>query len=293
VNGAGLPAHAGAALMPSAEAAAAWPARLALHYGAVDGCTRLVGRHHSGPLTVQKPFYPEGPSVCHSVVLHPPGGLAGGDLLQVDVVLDTGARGVITTPGATKWYRSAGPAAEQRVTLRVGPGASVEWLPQENIVFDRARARMQSIVHLDEGAVYLGWDITCLGRTASGECFRTGEVRNRTEISQGKHRLWADYARIEGGAALMSSPAGLAGYPVLGTLLAAGCDISGALLEACRAVQPEGDARFGITAFPGMLAARLLGHSTEVARRYFVGLWRLLRPELMGREATLPRIWST
>jgi urease accessory protein len=279
--------------MPASPAAAVWPAHLELRYESRDGCTRLVGRRHTGPLTVQKPFYPEGPAVCHSVVLHPPGGVAGGDLLEIDVALNAGARSVATTPGATKWYRSAGPVAQQRLAVAVGAGASFEWFPQENIVFDRAQVRMQSTVHLDEGALYVGWDITRLGRTASGEHFYAGEIRNRTEILQAGRRLWGDYARIEGGAALLSSPAGLAGYPVMGTLLAAGSDIPRSLLDVCRTAQPEGDARFGITVFPGMLAARFLGHSTEAARGYFVALWRLLRPALLGREASLPRIWNT
>jgi urease accessory protein len=152
---------------------------------------------------------------------------------------------------------------------------------------------MRTLVQLAPGAHYIGWDVTRLGRTASGERFEVGELRSRTEILRAGRRLWGDYARFEGGAGLLRSPAGLAAYPIMGTLLAAGLDIERGLLDACRAVAPEGDARFGVTTLPGVFAARFLGHSTEAARGYFVALWRLLRPALIGREASVPRIWAT
>ena len=89
------------------------------------------------------------------------------------------------------------------VALAIGAGASLEWLPQENIVFDRAHVRMITLVDLAEGACYIGWDITRLGRTASGERFEAGELRSRTEVQRAGRRLWGDYAQIEGGAALL------------------------------------------------------------------------------------------
>jgi urease accessory protein len=275
------------------EAGSGWRARLELGYEHKDGTTRLTSRRHTGPLVVQKPFYPEGAEVCHSVILHPPGGIAGGDLLELDVTVRESAHALVTTPGAAKWYRSAGPTAEQYVRMQIAEGASLEWLPQENIVFDRSRVHMRTLVNLAQGGIYVGWDVTRLGRTASGERFDAGELRSRTEILRAGRRLWGDYARFEGGAGLLQSPAGLAGYPIMGTLLAAGLDIERGLLDACRGVEPQGEARFGVTTLPGVLAARFLGHSTESARAYFVALWRLLRPALVGREASVPRIWAT
>src|SRR5262245_27058079 len=115
--------------VPAAEA---WQARLQLRYERAAGSTRLTRRKHSGPLLVQKPFYPEGDEVCHSLLVHPPGGIAGGDRLEIDVAVGEGARALVTTPGAAKWYRSSGQVAEQRATLAVGLGASLEWFPQES-----------------------------------------------------------------------------------------------------------------------------------------------------------------
>jgi urease accessory protein len=277
----------------SVDHASGWQALLHLGCGPRLGASRLLRRQHVGPLTVQKPLYPEGPEVCHCVILHPPGGIVGGDRLDIALQVDSGARLLATTPGAGKWYRSPGPLAEQRLAFAVGDGASLEWLPQENIFFDGAHARLGGVVSLAAGARYIGWDVACLGRTASGERFTRGALSSRTEILQAGRRLWGDYARIEGGARLLHASAGLAGYPVMGTLLAAGADLDRSLLDACRAVAAADGAMVGVTALPGVLAARYVGGSTQAARSYFVALWRILRPVLVGREACAPRIWNT
>jgi len=270
-----------------------WEARLQLAYRVIDGATRIVTRRHVGPLVVQKPFYPEGPDVCHSVVLHPPGGVAAGDRLSIDVAVGERSHALITTPGAGKWYRCPDAMAVQRVDVAVDEHASLEWLPQENIVFDGAVPQWQHRVSLGSGGRYIGWEITCLGRTASGERFDTGCLRTRTEIVQAGRRLWGDYACIEGSGRLLESPIGLAGFPVFGTLLAAGFDASRDLLDACRALAPQGKARVGVTALSDLLVARYLGTSTEQARSLFTAMWQLIRPLALGRPAVLPRIWRT
>jgi len=277
----------------AAPAAQAWQARLQLRYERASGLTQLTRRKHTGPLLVQKAFHPEGSEVCHSLLVHPPGGIAGGDRLEIDVAVDERARALITTPGAGKWYRSSGPVSELHATLAVGSGASLEWFPQESIVFDGAQVRASVRVELAESACFIGWDITRLGRTASGERFGAGELRSRFEVLQAGRRLWGEFARIEGGAPLLQSPAGLAGHPVMGIFLVAGAVIDAGLLDACRAPAPRGDARWGVTAMPGVVIARYLGASAEAARSYFVELWRCVRPALLGREICLPRIWNT
>ena len=81
-------------------------AELTLRYEKRDGRSVITQRRHYGPLLVQKPFYPEGDVVCHSIIVHPPGGIVAGDRLAIHVTLESGAHALITTPGATKWYRS-------------------------------------------------------------------------------------------------------------------------------------------------------------------------------------------
>jgi urease accessory protein len=190
---------------------------------------------------------------------------------------------VLTTPGAGKWYRSAGPWAAQRLRFEVA--GALEWLPQETIVFDGARAQLDTEIRLQGEASYLGWEILCLGRTGSGEKFTRGELRLSTRVFREGKLLWLERGRIAGGGALLDSPAGLQGHPVCATLVASGAGLD---VAACCAV--EGIA---ITQLPGVLVARYLGASSEQAKRLFVQLWAVLRPALFGRAARAPRIWST
>jgi len=273
--------------------AAAWQARLALEYTRQGGRTALSGREHNGPLVVQKALYPEGEAVCHSIIVHPPGGIAGGDALKLELRLHHNAAALLTTPGAGKWYKSIGPKASLTQHFDIGRGAVLEWLPQPAIVFDAARAESKTEVRLQEEALYMGWEMTCMGRTASGERFNSGELRQRTEVWQQGRRLWCEYARLAGDDPMLASEAGLAACTVSATLIAAGKDIRKDLLEQCRAIAPEAGERSGITVLPRLLLARYLGHSSEAAMHYFIALWSLLRPALTGRIAVPPRIWAT
>lgn len=272
-----------------------WSAQLQIEYALRQGRTTLVGRRHSGPLQVQKALYPEGPGICQTILLHPPGGVAGGDLLDIEAGLSAGCHTLITTPGAAKWYRSGGRPARQTVQLTVADGAVLEWLPQETILFDGAHAELLTRIDLFGSASFLGWEITCLGRTASGERFSEGLWRQTTEIRRGETLLWGEYGLLEGNDPLLASPIGLAGHPVTATFMAAGKEVTEELRDACRLVRvADGGAdRCGITVFPELLVARYLGDSSERARRYFTTLWRLLRPWFGGREACPPRIWNT
>lgn len=283
-------------VFPIAPAEHGWRAQLELGIEVAAGASRLTRRWHEGPLRVQKALYPEGPEVCHLLLLHPPAGIAGGDELTIRLVVGEGARALVTTPGAGKWYRSresdGNQLASQSLDFDVANGAVLEWLPQEAIVFDRVRGRADTTVRLSGNALFVGLDILCFGRTASGERFTSGNLSIASRIERDGRLLWHEQGRIEGGSRLLDSPVGLRGQPVTGTLLVASDAIDNALLEACRAVQPtvgEG----GITRLPGLLVARYLGPAAEPARAWFVALWSLLRPALTNRQATVPRIWLT
>jgi urease accessory protein len=267
-----------------------WKASLALGFSFAGDKTTLSRKIHDGPLVVQKPLYPEGESVCHAIVVHPPGGIAGGDELALDADVGEGAAALLTTPGAAKWYRSAGPWARQDATFRVA--GALEWLPQETIVFDGALARTRYDIDLAGDAVLFGWDIVCLGRTGSGERFARGSYRSEIQVKRDGRLLWLERGRIDGGGALLDSPAGLDGSPVYGTLFVSSLNLNQALLTELRACEPE-SGRGAVTLLPGILLARYLGDASEAARRYFIALWRILRPALGGRAAIEPRIWRT
>ena len=267
-----------------------WKARLALEFSVAEERTRLSGKVHDGPLVVQKPLYPEGGDVCHAIIVHPPGGIAGGDELLLEGKVRERASALLTTPGATKWYRSGGPWAGQK--LRFDVHGTLEWLPQESIVFDGARAQADCEFDLAAGASLIGWDLVCLGRTGSGERYARGSYRSAFRVKREGRPLWLERGRVDGGGRLMVSPAGLGGKPVFGTLFAASSLLDRSVVENLRKENPL-EGKGAITLLPGILLARYLGESTEAARRYFVALWRVLRPALLGREAIEPRIWAT
>lgn len=275
-----------------AAGAPGWHARLDLAFSRRGGGTVLSRRAHRGPLRVQKALHPEGEAVCHGIVLHPPSGIAGGDDLEIRVAVEAGGHALLTTPGAGKWYRSAGPRAAQRLRLSAAPGAVLEWLPQENIVFAGALADLDTRVELAGDARLIAWDILCLGRRASGERFDRGNLRLASRIERDGQPLWLERGALDGGSPLLDSAAGLAGFSVSATLLASGPGLDAALLAACREVPaPAGQA--GISLLPDLLVARHLGHSAEAARHWFAALWGILRPALAGRAAQTPRIWNT
>ena len=266
-----------------------WHAELELGYGRFGDSTRPVLRRHLGPLRVQKHLYAEGPEVCQHIIVHPPGGIAGGDQLNINASVGSGAWAQLTSPGAAKWYRAAGPAY-QNVSLKVAAGATLEWLPQETIVFSAAQAELTTRIDLEGDARLFYWDMVALGRLASGERFERGHFQSRLDIRRDGQLLWHERQRIVGGDGLLDSPIGLDGNPVFATLLVTG-EISAELLETCRSL--PNPVRGDLTQLPGLLVARCLAGEALQARAWLIDLWRLLRPALLGREALAPRIWST
>lgn len=276
-----LPAHT-ALFTPS------WHAELELGYARFGDTTRPVQRRHLGPLRVQKHLYAEGPEVCQHIIVHPLG-IAGGDRLDIRASVGTDAWAQLTSPGAAKWYRAAGPAY-QNLELHVAAGATLEWLPQESIVFSAAQAELATVIELEGDARLFYWDIVALGRPASGERFDLGHFQSHLDIRRDGQLLWHERQRIVGGDGLLDSPIGLDGQPVFATLLVTG-EIDTQLLETCRSLPHE--VRGDLTQLPGLLVARCLASEALLARAWLIDLWRLLRPALLGREAVPPRIWNT
>jgi len=276
------------------EAPAGWRAELDLVFARRQARTVLAARRHTGPLRVQKALYPEGEAPCHVILLHPPAGIVAGDTLQIGVRLEAASQACITTPGAAKWYRSTGALASQAVAADLADGSLLEWLPQETLFFDGARAQLRTRVRMRGASRFFGWEVLCLGRRASGESFARGLLDLGTRIDTDAGPIWLEKGRIAGLDPALSSPAGLAGRSVCATLLMAGVAPQTDLLESCRMITPmETTALAGLTWMPQMLVGRYLGHSAEAARAWLFALWAQLRPTLAGRAAQAPRIWNT
>jgi urease accessory protein len=285
----------GAAARAPATVTSGWEAHLKLGFTQSGERTVLTERSHTGPLRIQKPLYPEGDAICHAIIVHPPGGIAGGDTLAIDVSLAQKSHGLITTPGATKWYKANNNLATQRVVITVNDDAILEWLPQEAIIFNAAAALSESSITLDENALYLGWEILCFGRTASGESFSNGRYRQKFTIMRSGRPLWNELGTLEGGGPMMHSPIGLNSHTVAATLIAAGRDVPQTLLDAARNAIADhpGQQRIALTRMPKLIAARYLGDSSEEAKQLFTLVWQVLRPALAGRDFVAPRLWAT
>jgi urease accessory protein len=271
--------------------AAAWHASLALRVRAAGGRSRLEAVHR-GPLRVQKALYPEGPSPCHAVVLHPPGGIAGGDALEIAVDVGAGAHALVTTPGAAKWYKANGRRASQDVRLAVA--GALEWLPQETIIFDAAAARSTIDIELADGASMIGWDIVAVGRAAAGERFAQGDFSQTIRLRVGGALVWVERTRLVGGDGLLDSPIGLAGRHVFGSLWATGPTIDDNTLEQARAALAEHGTAAPLTRLaPRLLVARTSAGSTPAVRAALGAAWSVLRPLVLQRPAVPPRLWAT
>ena len=271
-------------------------AKLSLKFAGIDGTTRLVERDHFGPLLVQKPFYPEGREVCHVVIIHPPGGVVGGDQLEVSAQIGASANAQITTPGATKWYKANGYTSHQKIRIDVNKGGALEWVPQETIFYNHANVAIDHQVTLEDDAVYVGCEILCFGRTASGETFDQGQIKQRTSIRRNNKLIWLEQIRLLGESSAMSGSLALSGKTVCASLILTGKTIPQPLIDLAREEAERitnGVGQIGISQLKSIVVARYLGNSSEVARHVMLRVWGLFRPEIIGCAAIVPRMWNT
>jgi urease accessory protein len=274
----------------------AWRASLRLDYSLEGG--RSVARFaHEGPLQIMQSLYPEGDGVCHNVLVHPPGGLVGGDTLDLRVTGAAGSHGLVTTPGATRFYRSDGAEAMQQVEVHLQDGARLEWLPLEALYYSGCIAHNRLKLRLEPGSELLGWDVAALGLPQARQPFERGSVLQHLEL-QG---AWLERGRIAASdRRLLDGPLGLAGHRCLATLFfAAGSALPrprrDLLLESARAVVDKhalaGTA--GVTApGPRVVVVRVLAPLVEPALQLLKAVRRAWRPLLWQVSAPDPRGWA-
>lgn len=268
-----------------------WKAQLDLGFKNTPARTVLAHRTQSGPLTVQRPFYPEG-DVCHIYLLHPPGGVVGGDALQINVNLEDEAKVLVTTPGATKFYRSNGKLSSQSQVLKVAEHCALEWFPQENIFFDQTQTHLSTRIELSDTARFMGWEINCYGRPASELLFQEGQVRTSLEIFLDGDPIFLDKLIIADLNAL-ASPVSLNNFPCMGTFIATHVskDLLAKVRESSLNFNQQG--MIGITLMDELLIVRCLSQYAEPIANQLKAIWSLLRPDVLHKQACKPRIWST
>jgi urease accessory protein len=274
----------------------AWRAELKLDY--TRESQRSVARYlHQGPLRILQSLYPEGDQICHNVLVHPPGGLVGGDTLDIQVSVAKGAHGLVSTPGATRFYKSGGYPALQQVVAQVSDGARLEWLPLEAIAYNDCEATNRAIFNLESGAELITWDVTALGLPTSNLSFEQGHFQQHLEISG----VWLEKGIIRGNdARWLNSPLGLAGQKCLASLVfAAGTAIepkrAEKALEAAREVIEAHPLKHqaGITfAHPQVIVLRVMSPLVEPTMDLLKQVWATWRHTLWGLPSIPPRIWS-
>lgn len=275
----------------ASDMGAGWLGHLQLGYQFRGRRTVLARRRHQGPLLVQRSFHPEG-DVCHSYIIHPPGGVVGGDRLCLDVTVDEGANALLTTPAAAKFYRSAGPVAYQAQTFDVATGAALEFLPMETILHGRSRTALHNRFRLGADARLCTWDILCLGRPGSGDHFEQGDCVQDLVIEREGTCVLHERLNLAHGDPLLTRPWGLGGHPALGALVATPAPegLEATLREAVTV--PPG-LHLGVTRIGDVLLLRCLGPGAEAIRRVLEQAWACLREPVMGRTPVPPRIWKT
>ncbi len=271
-----------------------WQAKLQLNYSRQEGGRTFVQANHDGPLRVLKSHYPEGPDICHNVIVHPPGGIVGGDSLTVEVQVAEAAHAFISTPGATRFYASDEQVGEQTVRLKVAKEAKLEWLPLESIAYSGCLARNHLEIELAEGAELMAWDVTALGLPAANQAFEQGSLHQRMSLGQ----IWLEEGWLDArDTRLLESPVGLNGQRCLGTMvLASGTALTRnrleMLIEAARAIEPPHGIQVGCTS-PNqqMIVIRGLAPVVEPLMVYFQQVWAALRPAAWQMPAPSARIW--
>lgn len=272
-----------------------WPAHLALHYRR-EGERTVAHDRHEGPLRVLQALYPEGPAVCHHVVVHPPGGIVGGDSLLTTLHAAAGTHALVTTPGAAKFYRSAGAQAVQQARLRVDDGARLEWLPLEAIAYRGCQACNEVLLDLAPGAQMIGWDLLALGLPAGGGAFDHGRFTQRLHWPG----VWLDHGTVDGqDTRLLDSPLGWAGQRVLATAwIACGSGWPAELRQTLLSVAREQPAAAGVTAGATSPDARLvllraLAPRVEPVMQLLQAVRAAWRQAAWSLAAHPPRIWRT
>lgn len=276
-----------------------WRAKFSGEFHNVDGHTRMGRTEHFGPLRVQRPFYPEGLDCLHLYLLHPPGGLVGGDKLAITIHAQTRAHVLVTTPSAGKIYRNiSGIKQGQHVDIKVADKAIVEYLPQENILFDQADGELITQVNIEGGGLYIGWEITCLGRLESNEKFESGGLYQSLCITKDSQPLFNDRLLLTAPSEIQAGVAGFQNKSVFGTFVISADvmtrDIESRLQEwQAKINETIAPACVAITQKPDVFIARFLGDKAEQARETFESLWAIVRPHIINKHACAPRIWRT
>lgn len=253
-----------------------------------QGNTRIERFYQEGCLKARLPRITAAED-CEAVLMNISGGIAGGDVLETSLEVTAGARACVAGQAAERVYRALGGVpAELTTRITLGPDASLDYLPQEAILFDGFALCRTLDVALDETARYLGVESLVFGRHAMGERLGSGMLRDRITIRRNGKVILQDMTRLDGDVTnILARKAVGAGALAVATIIRAAPDAAG-LLDPVRAALVETGCEAGASMVEGVLVARLLAPSSQILRRAIVKILMLCR-----NGQALPRVWQS
>ena len=270
-----------------------WRGFLSFSLVNAHGKTVVKDKRHLGPLMIQRPLYQEKDRPC-VLIIHPPGGIAGGDQLELAAHFKSQSKAMISTPSATKFYRSDDRLATQNQIVKIDQGAQVEWLPQETLFFDQSKVSNQLSFNLQSReCALIAWDIVGLGRPARGEGFERGELTQSLSLWIEDKLVFVDRLKLQSQCELLSSDAGLAKHNLFATALFYSDQVGSQklLLEQLQAV--EWSLPVGVTRLGNLVVLRVLASELDEIKAVLFESWQIARPLVMGLPVVKPRIWNT
>ncbi len=268
----------------------AWNATLAVDYGRREARTRITRLAHTGPLVLQKSFYPDGSGMVHNYVLHPPGGLVGGDHLHLKIRVQEKASALLTTPAAGKIYKTPWHPSGFNLLGELDADSELLWLPHENIVYEGAHHRSDIVWKVHPTARLTAWDIQSLGRPGSGKSFDQGRLFTQMKLKIAGKIFFLERQCFEGNSDLLQKPWGLSGYPVVGTMLLHWPNST--FMKRMIGDQSSDGVELGVTQRENCLIARARASCPMRLRERFLTILRSLYMELPGGAFSIPRIWA-
>lgn len=267
-----------------------WLGKLELNFALRKGRSVLTKHVHSGPFFVQRSFYSNDDKMSpHVYLLHPPGGLVGGDQLILSVQLEFNSQALITTPGSTKFYRTNGRFASQKHIFKLSNDSILEWLPQSSIFFSKTKAKISTVFELSKGARMISFDMLCFGNCNQTTIMTPEEIDIYLYISLPDSIGFRDRLKMNALNYLNK----LNGFRMIASLFA--FPVDKILLNQVRElIIPINNIQIGgATLLDELLVVKLLSNDNQRLKNSLYRIWSAIRPNIIGKKAVVPRIWFT
>lgn len=265
-----------------------WTGQLELGFSLKEGRSILSKCNHSGPFLVQRSFYSRDDlSTPHVYLLHPSGGLVGGDRLVLFTHLEPGSCALLTTPGSSKFYSTNGMYALQEYTFNLQKNSILEWIPQSSIFFSKTKAKIKTIFNLEEGSKIIAFEMLCFQNTRLHS--NPEEVDNFLQVVLPSSVGLRDRFRVNE----LDYMSKLNGFQISALFFAVPSDE--VILKKVRKLMKSMLNTYigGATLLDELLIVKLLGNNNQKLNELLHSMWSVARLNIIGKKSVIPRIWFT